>query len=71
MQVDSGSPAKPAEAWESGFKDTVIAFPGDVTRVRVQFSVGARPNGQGVANVYKEYFTGSGLCCVPEPCRLF
>jgi spore coat protein A len=25
------------EAWESGFKDTVIAYPGQVTRVRAQF----------------------------------
>jgi FtsP/CotA-like multicopper oxidase with cupredoxin domain len=27
----------PAEAWESGFKDTVIAYPGQVTRVRARF----------------------------------
>ena len=26
------------EAWESGFKDTVIAYPGQVTRVRAQFN---------------------------------
>jgi spore coat protein A, manganese oxidase len=26
------------EAWESGFKDTVIAYPGQVTRVRARFS---------------------------------
>ncbi|HLF73718.1 MAG TPA: multicopper oxidase [Anaerolineales bacterium] len=26
-----------AEAWESGFKDTVIAYPGEVTRVRGRF----------------------------------
>lgn len=31
-------PARPPEAWESGFKDTVIAYPGEVTRVRVQFN---------------------------------
>ena len=30
--------AIPAEPWESGFKDTVIAYPGQVTRVRVQFN---------------------------------
>jgi FtsP/CotA-like multicopper oxidase with cupredoxin domain len=29
----------PAEAWERGFKDTVIAYPGQVTRVRMQFKV--------------------------------
>jgi FtsP/CotA-like multicopper oxidase with cupredoxin domain len=27
----------PPEAWETGFKDTVIAYPGQVTRVRAQF----------------------------------
>ena len=27
-----------AEPWESGFKDTVIAYPGQVTRVRARFS---------------------------------
>jgi FtsP/CotA-like multicopper oxidase with cupredoxin domain len=27
------------EAWETGFKDTVIAYPGQVTRVRAQFNV--------------------------------
>jgi len=30
---------RPPEAWESGFKDTVIAYPGEVTRVRGQFNV--------------------------------
>jgi FtsP/CotA-like multicopper oxidase with cupredoxin domain len=28
---------RPAEAWESGFKDTVTAYPGEVTRLRVKF----------------------------------
>jgi FtsP/CotA-like multicopper oxidase with cupredoxin domain len=32
-----GSP-RPPEAWESGFKDTVIAYPGEVTRVRMRFT---------------------------------
>jgi FtsP/CotA-like multicopper oxidase with cupredoxin domain len=27
-----------AEAWETGFKDTVIAYPGQVTRIRARFS---------------------------------
>ena len=27
----------PPEPWETGFKDTVIAYPGQVTRVRAQF----------------------------------
>jgi spore coat protein A, manganese oxidase len=29
---------RPPEAWESGLKDTVIAYPGEVTRVRAQFN---------------------------------
>jgi FtsP/CotA-like multicopper oxidase with cupredoxin domain len=32
----SGVPRLP-EAWETGFKDTVIAYPGEVTRIRAQF----------------------------------
>ena len=28
---------RPPESWESGFKDTVIAYPGEVTRIRAQF----------------------------------
>jgi FtsP/CotA-like multicopper oxidase with cupredoxin domain len=29
--------ARPPESWESGVKDTVIAYPGQVTRVRIEF----------------------------------
>ena len=36
VQFD-GDP-RPPEAWESGFKDTVIAYPGEVTRIRAQFN---------------------------------
>jgi FtsP/CotA-like multicopper oxidase with cupredoxin domain len=32
-----GDPRLP-EAWESGFKDTVIAYPGEVTRIRARFA---------------------------------
>jgi FtsP/CotA-like multicopper oxidase with cupredoxin domain len=28
----------PPEPWESGFKDTVIAYPGEVTRLRMKFT---------------------------------
>jgi len=28
---------RPPKAWESGFKDTVIAYPGEVTRLRAKF----------------------------------
>ena len=30
--------ARLPEAWESGFKDTVISYPGEVTRIRAQFN---------------------------------
>jgi FtsP/CotA-like multicopper oxidase with cupredoxin domain len=32
-----GAP-RPPEPWESGFKDTVTAYPGEVTRVKAQFN---------------------------------
>jgi FtsP/CotA-like multicopper oxidase with cupredoxin domain len=31
-----GNP-RPPEAWESGFKDTVTSYPGEVTRIKAQF----------------------------------
>ena len=31
--------ARPREPWEAGFKDTVIAYPGEVTRLAARFSV--------------------------------
>jgi spore coat protein A len=30
---------RPPEVWESGFKDTVISYPGEVTRIRAHFNV--------------------------------
>ena len=38
IKVAPGSVPRPREPWETGFKDTVIAYPGQVTRVRVQFN---------------------------------
>lgn len=38
VQVVPGSVPSPPELWETGFKDTVIAYPGQVTRVRAQFN---------------------------------
>jgi FtsP/CotA-like multicopper oxidase with cupredoxin domain len=38
VQVMPGSLPSAPEPWESGFKDTVIAYPGQVTRVRAQFN---------------------------------
>ena len=38
VHVVPGSVTTPPEPWETGFKDTVIAYPGQVTRVKVQFN---------------------------------
>jgi len=35
---DSGNVRDP-EAWETGFKDTVIAYPGEITRIKAQFDL--------------------------------
>jgi FtsP/CotA-like multicopper oxidase with cupredoxin domain len=37
VQVRRGSAARPPELWEAGRKDTFIAYPGQVTRVRTTF----------------------------------
>jgi FtsP/CotA-like multicopper oxidase with cupredoxin domain len=34
--------ARPPESWETGYKDTVIAYPGEITRIRVKFYVPGR-----------------------------
>jgi FtsP/CotA-like multicopper oxidase with cupredoxin domain len=36
--LDGGAP-RPPEPWEAGFKDTVIAYPGEITRVRSLFDL--------------------------------
>jgi FtsP/CotA-like multicopper oxidase with cupredoxin domain len=36
--VQLSGPPRPPEAWENGLKDTVIAYPGEVTRIRAQFN---------------------------------
>jgi FtsP/CotA-like multicopper oxidase with cupredoxin domain len=38
VQVVPGSVPTPPEPWETGFKDTVLAYPGQVTRIRAQFN---------------------------------
>jgi FtsP/CotA-like multicopper oxidase with cupredoxin domain len=38
MEIQLVGPARPPEPWETGFKDTVIAYPGEVTRIRAQFN---------------------------------
>ncbi len=37
-QPMGGSP-RPPEAWETGFKDTVIAYPGEITRIKANFDI--------------------------------
>ena len=32
----------PPEPWESGFKDTVIAYPGEITRIKAKFDMPGR-----------------------------
>jgi spore coat protein A, manganese oxidase len=34
-----GGTARPPELWEAGFKDTVIAYPGEITRVKALFDL--------------------------------
>jgi FtsP/CotA-like multicopper oxidase with cupredoxin domain len=38
-QPIAGAPARPPESWETGLKDTVIAYPGEITRVRALFDL--------------------------------
>jgi spore coat protein A len=38
VQVLTALPAAPPEPWETGRKDTVIAYPGEVTRIKLQFN---------------------------------
>jgi FtsP/CotA-like multicopper oxidase with cupredoxin domain len=37
VEVAPGSEPSPPEPWEDGWKDTVIAYPGQVTRMRMRF----------------------------------
>ena len=41
--VQLSGDVRPPEPWETGFKDTVIAYPGQVTRVRMQFTKPGQP----------------------------
>jgi FtsP/CotA-like multicopper oxidase with cupredoxin domain len=38
VQVEPGSVPRPPEPWENGLKDTVIAYPSEVTRLRITFT---------------------------------
>jgi FtsP/CotA-like multicopper oxidase with cupredoxin domain len=37
VQVDASSAPTPPERWENGWKDTVVAYPSQVTRLRLRF----------------------------------
>jgi FtsP/CotA-like multicopper oxidase with cupredoxin domain len=39
FRVEPGSEPTPPEPWENGWKDTVISYPGQVTRVRMKFQI--------------------------------
>ena len=41
-QPRDGGTARPPEAWETGWKDTVIAYPDEITRVRLKFDLSGR-----------------------------
>jgi len=37
-----GTPSRPPETWERGLKDTVIAYPGEITRLKARFDIAGR-----------------------------
>ena len=39
VSTDNGLPPNGVQPWETGFKDTVIAYPGEVTTVKAKFDV--------------------------------
>jgi FtsP/CotA-like multicopper oxidase with cupredoxin domain len=42
VQVDANSTPDAPEPWENGWKDTVVAYPGQVTRMRMKFAQGGQ-----------------------------
>jgi spore coat protein A len=39
VRISAGSSPRGPEPWENGWKDTVVAYPGEVTRVKLRFEV--------------------------------
>ncbi|HSB33087.1 MAG TPA: multicopper oxidase [Nitrospirota bacterium] len=37
--IIGGAKTRPPEVWETGFKDTVIAYPGEITRIKAVFDI--------------------------------
>jgi spore coat protein A, manganese oxidase len=50
VQVDAGSAPIPPEAWEHGWKDTVIAYPRQVTRLGLRFTNPASSSGTATSS---------------------
>ena len=42
VQIEPGSEPRPPEPWEAGWKDTVTAYPGEVTRLKMRFGQGGQ-----------------------------
>jgi bilirubin oxidase len=42
VEREAGGATRPPEAWETGLKDTVVAYPGEITRVKARFDVEGR-----------------------------
>ncbi len=40
--MTGSSSARPPQSWETGFKDTVVALPGEVTRLKAKFDIAGR-----------------------------
>ncbi len=38
-RVSANGTSRPPESWETGFKDTVIVYPGEITRVKARFDI--------------------------------
>ena len=53
VQVVPGSVPTPPEPWETGFKDTVIAYPGQVTRIRPSSTRPASSSGTATSSSTK------------------
>jgi spore coat protein A len=42
QSMTTTAPPRPPLSWETGFKDTVIALPGEITRLRARFDIAGR-----------------------------
>ncbi len=40
--MTNSAAARPPQSWETGFKDTVVALPGEITRLRAHFDIAGR-----------------------------